>query len=82
MAVGNTARHALDPIAEHAATLLARAMVSSSDRDLLWQQFRDVVVAHTKDLEEAPVRGVLEDLERRGLRLDVVARVIQERLGE
>jgi hypothetical protein len=82
MAVQNTARQAIDPIAEQAATLLAKAMVSSRDRDLLWQQFRDVVVAHTKDLEEAPVHDVLEELERRGLRLDVVARVIQERLGE
>jgi hypothetical protein len=82
MAVQNTARPVIDPLAEQAATLLAKAMVSSHDRDLLWQQFRDVVVAYTKELEEAPVRDVLEDLERRGLSLEVVARVIHERLGE
>lgn len=82
MAVQNSARQTLDPLAEQAATLLAKAMVTSHDRDLLWTQFRDVVVAHTKELEEAPVRDALEDLERRGLRLDVVARVIHEKLGE
>jgi hypothetical protein len=82
MAVENTARQSIDPLAEQAATLLAKAMVSSHDRELLWQQFRDLVVAYTKELEEAPVRDVLEDLERRGLSLEVVARVIHERLGE
>ena len=82
MAVQNSARQTLDPLAEQAATLLAKAMVTSHDRDLLSTQFRDVVVAHTKELEEAPVRDALEDLERRGLRLDVVARVIHEKLGE
>jgi hypothetical protein len=82
MAVEKTARQSIDPLAEQAATLLAKAMVSSHDRELLWQQFRDLVVAYTKELEEAPVRDVLEDLERRGLSLEVVARVIHERLGE
>jgi hypothetical protein len=82
MAVQNTAGSVIDPLAEQAATLLAKAMVSSHDRDLLWQQFRDVVVAYTKELEEAPVRDALEDLERRGLSLEVVARVIHDRLGE
>ena len=82
MAVQNSARQVIDPLAEQAATLLAKAMVTSHDRDLLWQQFHDVVVAHTKELEEAPVRDALEDLERRGLRLDVVARVIHEKLDD
>lgn len=82
MAAQNAAGHTIDPLAEQAATLLAKAMVTSHDRDLLWQQFRDVVVAHTKELEEAPVRDALEDLERRGLSLDVVARVIHEKLAE
>jgi hypothetical protein len=82
MAVQNAARHNIDPLAEQAATLLAKAMVTSHDRDDLWQQFRDVVVAQTKELEEAPVRDALEDMERRGLSLDVVARVIHEKLAE
>jgi hypothetical protein len=82
MAVQKDAVHTIDPLAEQAATLLAKAMVTSHDRDLLWQRFRDVVTAHTKELEEAPVRDALEDLERRGLSLDVVARVIHEKLGD
>jgi hypothetical protein len=41
-----------------------------------------VVVAQTKELEEAPVRDALEDMERRGLSLDVVARVVHEKLSE
>jgi hypothetical protein len=57
-------------------------MTTSRDRDLLWQQFRDVVVAHTKELEEAPVRDALDEMQRRGLSLDVVARVVHEKLAE
>lgn len=82
MALQNTVRPVIDPLADQAATLLAKAMVSSHDRDVLWQQFRDMVVAYTKALEEAPVRDALEDLERRGLSLEVVARVIHEKFGE
>src|SRR5690349_1234133 len=82
MAVQNAAGHSIDPLAEQAATLLAKAMVTSHDRERLWQQFRDVVVAQTKELEEAPVRDALEDMERRGLSLDVVARVVHEKLAE
>jgi len=82
MAVENAARRTIDPLAEQAATLLAKAMVTSHDRELLWQQFRDLVVAHTKELEEAPVRDALEEMERRGLSLDVVARVIHEKLAD
>jgi len=65
-----------------AVTLLAKAMVTCHDRDLLWQQVRDRVVEQTKALEEAPVREALEDMERRGLSLDVVARVVHEKLGD
>lgn len=82
MAVENAQHHKIDPLAEQAATFLAKAMVTSHDRELLWQQFRDVVVAHTKELEEAPVRDALDEMERRGLSLDVVARVVHEKLGE
>jgi hypothetical protein len=73
---------AIDPLAEQAATLLAKAMVSSSDRNLLWRRFHELVVATTKELEEAPVRDAVEEIERRGLSLDVVARVVQQRLSE
>jgi hypothetical protein len=82
MAVENVQRHAIDPIAEQAATLLAKLMVTSHDRDLLWQEFRDRVVEQTKELEEAPVREALDEMERRGLSLDVVARVVHEKLGD
>ena len=43
MAVEDAQRHHIDALAEQAATLLAKAMVTSRDRDELWQQFRDVV---------------------------------------
>lgn len=73
---------AIDPLAEQAATLLAKAMVTSSDRALLWRRFHELVVATATELEEAPVRNALEEIERRGLSLDVVARVVQQRLNE
>jgi hypothetical protein len=78
----NTPEHAIDPLAQQAATLLAKAMVTSHDRDLLWQRFHELVVATAAELEEAPVRDALDEIERRGLRLDVVARVVQQRLSE
>jgi hypothetical protein len=82
MAAESAQRHKIDPLAEQAATLLAKAMVTSHDRELLWQEFRDLVVAHTKELEEAPVREALDEMERQGLSLDVVARVVHEKLGD
>jgi hypothetical protein len=82
MAVEDARRHKIDPLAEQAAMLLAKAMVTGHDRELLWQEFRDLVVAHTKELEEAPVREALDEMERQGLSLDVVARVVHEKLGE
>jgi hypothetical protein len=82
MAVQNAPGPTIDPLADQAATLLAKAMVTSHDRDALWQRFRDVVVAYTKELEEAPARDAVEDLERRGLSLDIVARVIHEKLDD
>ena len=82
MAVEDVRRHKIDPLAEQAATLLAKAMVTGHDRELLWQEFRDLVVAQTKELEEAPVREALDEMERQGLSLDVVARVVHEKLGE
>jgi hypothetical protein len=72
----------IDPLAQQAATLLAKAMVTSYDRDLLWQRFHELVVATAAELEEAPVRDAIDEIERRGLRLDVVARVLQQRLSE
>jgi hypothetical protein len=62
--------------------LLAKAMVASSDRELLWQRFCELVVATATELEEAPVRDAVEEIERQGLSLDVVARVVQQRLSE
>jgi hypothetical protein len=82
MAVETPQRHAIDPLAEQAATLLAKAMVTSHEREELWQQFHDLVVAHAKDLEEAPVREALGELERQGLSLDVIARVVHEKLND
>ena len=77
-----TKPQSLDPLAEQAASLLAKAMVTSHERERLWQRFRDLVDATTTELEEAPVRDALDDLERRGLSLDVLARVVHERLSE
>ncbi|HEX3330900.1 MAG TPA: hypothetical protein VHS27_13335 [Gaiellales bacterium] len=82
MAVTNAPQSAIDPLAQQAATLLAKAMVTSHDRELLWQRFRELVVATAAELEEAPVREAIDEIERRGLSLDVVARVVQQRLGE
>jgi hypothetical protein len=73
---------AIDPLAQQAATLLAKAMVASPDRDLLWRRFHELVDATAAELEEAPVREAIEEFERRGLSLDVVARVVQQRLSE
>lgn len=73
---------AVDPVVQQAATLLAKAMLTSRDRDLLWEGFYELVVGTAAELEEAPVRDAVEEMERRGLSLDVVARVVQQRLGE
>jgi hypothetical protein len=48
----------------------------------LWQHFHDLVVAQAKELEEAPIREALGEMERRGLSLDVIARVVHEKLSE
>jgi hypothetical protein len=82
MAVTDATQHVMDPLAEQAATLLANAMVTSRDRDLLWERFRELVVGTAAELEEAPVRDALDEMERRGLRMDVVARLVRERLKE
>lgn len=78
----NAPPQAIDPLAQQAATLLAKAMVTSQDRDLLWQRFHELVVATAAELEEAPVRDAVDEIERRGLSLDVVARVVHQRLSE
>jgi hypothetical protein len=74
----------LDPRADEAATLLAGALLRAygDERELLWHLFRDRVAAEVKELEEAPVREALDDLERRGLNLAVVARILDQRLEE
>jgi hypothetical protein len=71
----------LDPLAEQAASLLAKAMVTSHDRDALWERFHELVVDQTRDLEEAPIRAALDEMERQGVRLEAVARVVRDRLG-
>lgn len=71
----------LDPLAEQAAGLLAKAMVTSHDRDALWERFHELVVDQTRELEEAPIRAALDDMERQGVRLEAVARVVRDRLG-
>jgi hypothetical protein len=82
MMATNAPQQAIDPLAQQAATLLAKAMVTSQDRELLWQSFHELVVATAAELEEAPVRDAVDEIERRGLSLDVVARVVQQRLSE
>jgi hypothetical protein len=74
-------RAGLDPLAEQAASLLAKAMVTSHDRDALWERFHELVVDQTRELEEAPIRAALDDMERQGVRLEAVARVVRDRLG-
>lgn len=78
----NAPRQAIDPLAQQAATLLAKAMVTSQERELLWRRFHELVVTTAAELEEAPVRDAVDEIERRGLSLDVVARVVQQRLSE
>jgi hypothetical protein len=73
---------AIDPLAQQAALLLSEAIVTSPDRALLWKRFHELVVVTVGELEEAPVREAIDEIERRGLRLDVVARVVQQRLSE
>jgi hypothetical protein len=80
MSVKHARQRGIDPLAEQAVGLLAKAMVTSRDRDALWQRFRDHVVAEAKELEEAPIREALDEMEQRGLKLDAVARVVGERL--
>jgi hypothetical protein len=64
-----------DPLARQAVGLLAKAMLSSRDRDGLWRRFQELVNEETTRLEEAPARELLAEAERRGISLDVVARV-------
>jgi hypothetical protein len=71
----------IDPLAEQAANLLAKAMVTSHDRDTLWERFHALVVEQTTELEEAPIREALDEMERQGVRLEAVARVVRDRLG-
>ena len=54
MAVDTAKRHALDPLAEQAATLLAKAMVTSHEREDLWQQFRDLVPPRQRNSRRLP----------------------------
>lgn len=79
---GTEPRHAgIDPLAEQAASLLAKAMVTTHDRDLLWERFHELVVDQTRELEEAPIRAALDEMERQGVRLEAVARVVRDRMG-
>ncbi len=71
----------IDPLAEQAANLLAKAMLTSRDRDALWECFHALVVDDVTELEEAPIREALEAMERQGIRLEAVARVVNDRLG-
>jgi hypothetical protein len=71
----------IDPLAEQAANLLAKAMVTSRDRDALWARFQSLVVDDVAELEEAPILEALEAMERQGIRLEAVARVVKDRLG-
>ena len=67
----------IDPLAEQAA----KAMLTSRDRDALWECFHALVVDEVTELEEAPIREALEGMERQGIRLEAVARVVNDRLG-
>jgi hypothetical protein len=89
MAIGNDSREVtvdarargIDPLAEQAATLLAKAMVTSRNREALWERFHLLVVEEVSELEEAPIREALEAMERQGIRLEAVARVVNDRIG-
>jgi TPP-dependent pyruvate/acetoin dehydrogenase alpha subunit len=71
----------IDPLAEQAATLLAKAMVTSRDRDALWERFQSLVAEEVREMEEAPILEALEAMERQGIRLEAVARVVNDRIG-
>ena len=81
MAVENAQQHTIDPLAEQAVGLLAKAMVTSHDREGLWDRFHERVVEQTRGLEEAPIRDALDEMERQGVQLEAVARVVRDRLG-
>ena len=72
----------VDPLVREAATLLSKAMVSTADRDAQWECFRVLVSEEVKQLEEAPIRWALDELERQGYKPDALARVLAERLGQ
>src|SRR5690242_21928782 len=69
----------MDPLAAQAASLLARAMVATRDRQALWSAFRVLVAEHLQRLEEGPAREALDELERRGVNLELLARLAEER---
>lgn len=71
----------IDPLAEQASNLLAKAMVTSRDRDALWERFQSLVVEEVRELEEAPILEALEAMELQGIRLEAVARVVNDRIG-
>lgn len=81
MAVENAQQPTIDPLAEQAVVLLAKAMVTSHDREGLWDRFHERVVDQTRELEEAPIRDALDEMERQGVQLEAVARVVRDRLG-
>jgi hypothetical protein len=41
----------IDPLAEQAANLLAKAMVTSRDRDALWARFQSLLLARWRNLK-------------------------------
>ena len=45
------------------------------------ERFHELVVDQTRELEEAPIREALDQMERQGVRLEAVARVVRDRLG-
>jgi hypothetical protein len=72
----------LDRKLDRLADELAKAIVSLpyEDEDLLWHRFREVVVDRLSELREAPVRQALDELQSRGIDLQILARLASERL--
>ena len=63
-----------DPLVEHAVPLLAKAMLTTTDRDHLWASFHDRVESECHRIEDTAIREALEPLRER-FEIEAVARV-------
>jgi hypothetical protein len=74
-------QHQMDPRVADAAKLLAEFLVSgqAADRDGAWEAFCDLVVDQVQASEEALISQALDDLQGRGISVELVARMANQR---